>query len=158
MISARLLYEVSLALQALITLFLGLHDWIPLGALNDVKAVRAADSRARLLTVTLVGAVPSAIGLVASLAYFGRPYPGWLTIWLWATYGLLFLGLLRAWWIPYLWIPDPTRAARYRAMFGATHSFLPERNGIRPNTLHVMFHVATLLLLAVLALIAARST
>jgi hypothetical protein len=29
-------------------------------------------------------------------------------------------------------------------MFEATHAFLRERNGIRPNTLHVSLHVATL--------------
>jgi hypothetical protein len=29
-----------------------------------------------------------------------------------------------------------------------THSFLPERNGIVPNTLHVCFHVAVSIVLA----------
>jgi hypothetical protein len=43
-----------------------------------------------------------------------------------------------------------SRAARYQAMFGQTHAFLPERNGIRPNTLHVILHAATLTTLVVL--------
>ena len=36
-------------------------------------------------------------------------------------------------------------------MFGRTHAFLPERNGIRPNTLHVILQVATLTTLVLLA-------
>jgi hypothetical protein len=38
------------------------------------------------------------------------------------------------------------RAARYQAKFGRTHAFLPARDGIRPNTLHVILHVATLVI------------
>jgi hypothetical protein len=38
-------------------------------------------------------------------------------------------------------------------MFGATHAFLPERNGIRPNTLHILLHVSTTALLIVLAVL-----
>jgi hypothetical protein len=62
---------------------------------------------------------------------------------LWITYGLLVAGLLRAWWIPYLWKPEPERAARYQILFGDTHTFLPLRNGMAPNTLHTCFHAAT---------------
>lgn len=64
------------------------------------------------------------------------------------------MGELQAWWIPYFFRSDPARAARYQTMFGNTHAFLPERNGIRPNTLHIILHVATLATLAVLAVIA----
>jgi hypothetical protein len=41
-------------------------------------------------------------------------------------------------------------------MFGATHAFLPERHGIRPNTLHISLHVAMVGVLALLAAGAAR--
>jgi hypothetical protein len=101
--------------------------------------------------------VPFALGLAASVLYLGRPYPAWLLGWLWASYAALFLCELRAWWIPYLLIPEPARAARYQAMFGRTHAFLPVRNGMRPNTLHVILHAATLSTLVLLgALTAAR--
>jgi hypothetical protein len=59
------------------------------------------------------------------------------------SYTLLFLGQIRAWWIPYLLRPEPTRAARYQIMFGNTHSFLPSRNGMVPNTAHILLHLAT---------------
>jgi hypothetical protein len=71
-------------------------------------------------------------------------------MWLWITYGLFLLGLLRAWWIPDLVVPDPQRAARYQEIFANTRSFLPRRNGIVPDTLHTIFHfvvVATVLVL-----------
>jgi hypothetical protein len=65
---------------------------------------------------------------------------------------MLFAGELRAWWWPYLIRPEPDRAARYRGMFGKTSAFLPERNGIVPNTLHVALHAATAATLILLAL------
>lgn len=145
-----------LALQSFIVLFLALHDWIPLGSLNDLNGVRAAYPLTKRLIGTLIGLVPFAIGLAASAIHLGRAYPGWLCWWLWISYGLLFLGELRAWWIPYLLHPDPQRAARHHVMFGATHAFLPERNGMRPNTLHVILHAATFALLIVLAVLTAQ--
>jgi hypothetical protein len=143
-----------IALQAVQVAILWLHDWAPLAPFNDVAAVRAADSTARLVRVTLIQSLPYTVGLVFSLLDSSRGFPGWLWIWLWVSYGLLFLGELRAWWLPYLIRPEPERSARYRAMFGATHAFLPERNGIRPNTLHVVLHVCTAATLVVLEWIA----
>jgi hypothetical protein len=145
--------EVALiALQFYQVLFLWLHDWIPLGRLNNVAAVRAEDSFGRLVCVTIMQSLPFTIGLYFSLRHFGGRYPDWLVIYLWVSYGLIFLGQLRAWWVPYLFKPDPVRAARYEKMFGKTHAFLPFRNGIRPNTAHITLHVATALTLLVLAL------
>jgi hypothetical protein len=71
-------------------------------------------------------------------------------IWLWVSYGLLFIGQIRAWWVPYLLKPEPQRAERYRKMFGNTHSFLPERNGLVPNRLHALLHLATFATLLIL--------
>jgi hypothetical protein len=53
------------------------------------------------------------------------------------------------WWIPYFFgYGAEERVDRYQQMFGDTHSFLPEINGIVPNTLHVIFH--SLLLLCII--------
>lgn len=38
-------------------------------------------------------------------------------------------------------------------LFSGTYSFLPQRHGIVPNTLHVILHVSTVALLAVLAVV-----
>jgi hypothetical protein len=63
---------VLLFLQLFQVLFLWIHDWVPLGRLNDVTAVRNQDSFGRLLVVTLVQSVPWTIGLACSAWYLGR--------------------------------------------------------------------------------------
>jgi hypothetical protein len=143
-------------LQCFHVLFLGLHDWIPLGPLNDVKAVRDANPGRKLLAGTLISLIPFVFGLAASAIYLGRSYPLWLLWWLWVSYGLLFFGELKAWWIPYFFRPEPALAARYQVMFSNTHAFLPARNGIRPNTLHVILHTVTLATLVVLGAVTAH--
>ncbi len=134
-----------IVLQVLQVAFLWTHDWVPFGRLNDVAAVRRQDSTTRLIGVTLLQSVPYTIGLVASVACLAeaRPFPGWLWNWLWISYGILLVGQLNAWWVPYLLQPQPKRAVRYQAMFGNTRAFLPQRNGIVPNTLHCLLHATT---------------
>jgi hypothetical protein len=151
-ISAANLYVeiVLIVLQGFQVLFLWLHDWVPLGRLNDVKAVRSQDTAFRLVIVTLIQSMPFTIGLLFSLLYFGRLYPRWLSLWLWISYSAIFLGQIRAWWIPYLFRAEPKRAVRYQIMFGNTHHFLPTRNGLVPNTAHIMLHLATAATLATL--------
>jgi hypothetical protein len=139
-----------LALQGFQVAFLWIHDWIPLGRLNDVAAVRSQDTTARLAVVTLVQSVPFTVGLLFSALSYARPYPHWLVMWLWISYGALFAGQIRAWWVPYLLHEEPERAARYRQMFGRTHSFLPQHNGLVPNTAHILLHLATAATLVVL--------
>jgi len=142
------LFDVLLALQLFHLLFLVLHDWVPLGRLEAVRAADPVDKRVR---ITLIGAVPVALGFAASLAWVGRTYPMWLLDALAIMYAALLFGELRAWWIPYLVRPEPLRAARYQAVFGRTHTLFPARNGIRPNTLHVILHAATLATVILLA-------
>ena len=137
-------FYVLLALQAFHVSFLCLHDWIPLAPLNDVKAVRAASPGNELLKTTVVSALPFAFGFAASIVYLKTSHPSWIFWYLWISYGILFIGELRAWWIPYLVRPEPERAMRYAAMFGNTAGFLPEHNGIRPNALHLILHAVTL--------------
>jgi hypothetical protein len=134
---------ILLALQVFQVLFLWIHDWIPLGRLNDVAGVRSQDTTQHLVVVTLMQSVPFTIGLLFSVMHLGRTYPHWLYMWLWISYSLILVGQLRAWWMPYLVHAEPERAARYQIMFGKTHRFLPTRNGLVPNTAHIMLHLAT---------------
>jgi hypothetical protein len=41
-----------LVLQALQVVILWVHDWIPLGRLNDISAVRSQDTTQRLVVIT----------------------------------------------------------------------------------------------------------
>jgi hypothetical protein len=135
---------VFLGLQTIVVVFLLFHDWVPLGSLNNLAAIRREDSLARSIFATLLPAIPAAVGLFFSAEYFGEAYPHWLNMFLWITYGLFLIGVLRAWWIPYLFKSDPERAARYQIIFANTHTFLPNRNGMAPDTLHTCFHLVAL--------------
>jgi hypothetical protein len=136
--------------QLLVVLFIAVHDWIPLGRLSNRSGIRTADSTAKLLVTTVLSTLPFAVGLFESALHAGGPWPRWLGWYLWITYGLGIYGMLRAWWIPYLLWPDPVRARRYQQRFADTHAFLPQRNGIRPDTLHVGFHVVLITTFALL--------
>ncbi len=142
--------DALLALECFVVLFVSLHNWIPLGRLNDVKGVRAEFPGSKLVVTTLINFTPFAVGLAGTVYYFRRAFPGWLLWWLWISYGLAVYGSLKAWWIPYVFRRDPALVERYRVMHGSTHAFLPEHNGIRPNTLHVIFDVVTVAILIVL--------
>ena len=142
-----------LALQIFHVAFLLLHDWVPLGPLNDLAAVHAENHASKIVLSTLLSTLPFAIALLFSLHFQQRGYPHWLFLFLWIAYILLFVGELRAWWIPYLRGAKAERVARYEKMFGATHALLPVRNGIRINTLHVILHASTVTLLITLAVL-----
>jgi hypothetical protein len=108
------LEAILIALQTFQVLFLALHDWVPLGGLNDVAAVRSEIPTRNLLVATLIQTSFFAMGLFFSISCYGRSYPAWLNYWLWISYITLFIGEIEAWWIPYLVRPDPKRAARYQ--------------------------------------------
>jgi hypothetical protein len=139
--------------QCLVVIFIALHDWVPLGKLSNLAGLRAVDSRIKLMLGTAVSTLPFAAVLVASVLFAPAHYPKWLLWWLWATYLACAYGILRAWWIPYLGTPDPELVKRYRIRFAGTYGFLPERNGMRPDTLHVAFHALVAATLVILALV-----
>jgi hypothetical protein len=93
----------------------------------------------------VLSTLPYAVGLAASIYYTATRFPMWLMWLLWISYVTGLYGMLRAWWVPYLLLGDPVRAARYQSRFSQTHAFLPTRNGIRPDTLHVCFHAVFIL-------------
>jgi hypothetical protein len=143
-----------LALQALQVFILIFHDWIPLGRLNDVAAVRRQHGFRRVLIGTLINAIPFLLGLAASLYYADQPSQHWLWLYLIIAYGILFAGEIESWWLTYFFgYKEQARAEPYRIMFGNTHAFLPVRHGIVPNTLHCVLHGATLATLILLLML-----
>ncbi len=137
------LQATVVALQAVQVAILWTHDWLPLGRLNDVRAVRAADTTSRLVRITILQSLPFTLLLAWSAARLGHSWHVLLASLL-AAHAVLFAGELKAWWIPYAVGTDAARTERARAMFGNTHAFLPARHGIRPNTLHTILHASTL--------------
>jgi hypothetical protein len=142
-----------LVCQLLVVLFIALHDWIPLGKLSNIQGIRAADTTRKLLFVTALSTLPFAVAFVASIYYVKTHFPAWLLWLLWLSYGTGLYGMLRTWWLPYLFVKDPVRAERYRVRFAETHAFLPARNGIRPDTLHVSFHVVFVMAFVLLCIL-----
>ena len=140
--------EASIALQAWFMLFVALHDWVPLGRLTNRAGVRGVDSTGRLVWTTVWSTAPFALGLAWCVRY--APWPGWLVTYLWVIYWLAFGGAMMSWWVPYLFGATEEKKTRFRQRFAGTMSFLPERNGIRPDTLHVVFHASLLAILVLL--------
>ena len=62
--SSHALEIMFLALQAIVVVFLLFHDWIPLGRLNNLAAIRRQDTLLRRVFVTLLPGVPAGIGSV----------------------------------------------------------------------------------------------
>ncbi len=128
-----------------ILLFMIFHDWVPLGPLNDVSAVFAEQSLQEVITVALIGSVQILLLLGLVWWFRGRKYPLLAKLWLIIHQSSIFIGVLLAWWVPYFFnYGAEARAERYERLFGNTHSFLPEMNGITPNTLHFLFHLTLL--------------
>jgi len=143
--------RILLWLQGFQVTILLLHDWVPLPPLNDVRAARRGHPLHLIALGTVISSLLPSIGLALSVIYLKSTWPSWLHIYLLAAYGFLFVGELEAWWIPYLFWPQPKRAAQYEAMYSNTCAFLRPRNGIRINALHFVLHAATLATLLVLA-------
>lgn len=149
---ARPVTELALiAAQALQVTFLLLHDWVPLGRLSNLAAVRAIDSTSKLLWTTLLSALPYAAGLCFSITTFPA-WPMWLRTYLGCLYAVSLFAILFAWWIPYLSPADSARAERYRKRFAGTLTFLPKRHGFAPDALHTAYHLVVILTLILLML------
>ena len=142
---------ILIGAQAIQVVFLLLHDWIPLGRLTNLAAVRALDSTQKLFWTTLLSALPYAVGLGFSVADFPH-WPMWLHTYLEWLYGISLLAILRAWWVPYLSPSDSARAERYRTRFAGTITFLPKRHGFAPDALHTVYHGILLATFALLIL------
>ncbi|WP_313431963.1 hypothetical protein [Siminovitchia terrae] len=139
-----LLDWLYLGLQLLILLFLFTHDWISFGSLNDVEAVKQVKTTRELIIQTILNGAPFAPAFFFCSVYVGKAYPLLVKIFLNIYFPVLLIGAIWAWWIPYFFGTTPEKVQQYQWMFGKTHAFLPEMNGITPNTLHLVFHLALL--------------
>jgi hypothetical protein len=134
-------------------LFLGLHDWVPLGRWTDLPALRSQRSlKARILASVIMAAIQ---GIALYLNWSQSPHPSYgtrlFTLILYAAY---IPGMLRAWWLPYLFGVGLSEKfiADYKIMFGNTITWFPERNGITVNALHTVFHISVVVELILAAI------
>ena len=131
----------------LILVFMLVHDWVPLGSLNDIEAVKAVNTEDELIRTTVINAGSILIVIIITLLFVGKRYPKWARAWLIIHLLSILVMAMMAWWIPYFYGASDVLITRYGVLFGNTHVFLPERNGITPNTIHVIFHSILLMTL-----------
>ncbi len=130
-------------IQCVLFLFMTLHDWVDIPPFTNLKALRKAHSVKSRLIGSLVNGGLVLIPIIVSLLYIASPLPLWARILFVIIYGLITIGTITAWWIPYFvgryWLHgNKTGFEEYRN----THSFLPPRgDNIVPNTLHVILHI-----------------
>lgn len=129
----------------LILVFMLIHDWVPLGSLNDIEAVKVENTADELIKKTVINAGSILIVIIITLLFVGKRYPRWARAWLIIHLLAIMIGAAMAWWVPYFYGASDELITQYQVMFGNTHMFLPERNGITPNTIHVVFHSILLL-------------
>jgi len=141
-----------LALLLVHFLFLGLHDWIPLGRWTDLPALRSQRSlQARILASVIMAAIQ---GIALYLNWSQSPHPSYGTrLFTLILYIAYIPGILRAWWVPYIFGVGISEKfiADYKIMFGNTYTWLPERNGITVNALHTVFHLTVIIGLVIAA-------
>ncbi len=130
---------------AMILLFMIVQDLVPLGPFNDIQAIASVQSLNETLAVTMIGVVQILLLIGGVFLFIGKRYPIWVRIWLIVHPSCILFGAIMSWWIPYLFgIGAEEKVERYQIMFGDTHAFFPVMNGIVPNTLHTIFHLALL--------------
>jgi hypothetical protein len=117
------------------------HDWVPLGPLNDLPRQREQPLRMRLL-VEAGNVLPVAAILVLAAVFPTGRLPLGASIYL-AAYIVIFAVLAwLSWYRPYLFGSTPEREQAAAHEFGRTTQVLPRRGTrIRPNLMHVILHV-----------------
>lgn len=139
-----------IVLQVYMLLFLLLHDWVKIGPFTDPTGFGAENTLGEGIFQTVVNTLPILIGFALVLLYAGRAYSLGAKIYLLLLYPVYLFGEFQAWWLPYFFGTTLGRdynetVVRYQVMFGETHAFLPEMNGIVVNTAHVILHASTLI-------------
>jgi len=122
---------------------MALHDWIDMPPFTNLKALRKTHSFKFRLIGSFINAGLVLIPILVTLIYIASSLPFWARLLFTLIYGLITLGTITAWWIPYFgggyWVHrNKAGFEEYRN----THSFLPPRgNNIVPNTLHIILHI-----------------
>ncbi len=131
---------VFIILQIILLFFMTFHDWIHVPPLTDIRELEKHNSKKGRLINSWIFFVIVCIPLVLTWIY-QYAFQGWVLITIVNFYGLLSIGTIFSWWIPYFFgssIAHKTAFAEYRT----THRFLPARgDNIIPNTFHVILHV-----------------
>lgn len=124
-------------------LLLALHDLIHFPPFTNIKDLKAAESESRRFTDVAINGLCGLIPL-ALVVWYGSNQPAWSLRTIKGFYGLLLMGALLSWWVPYLF-GSPAEHRKAFEKFKNTHNFLPARGeNVVPNTFHVIMHIMML--------------
>jgi len=135
-----ILISSFILLQIILFFVITFHDWVHLPPLTDIRALEKNSSTKGRVINSLIFALFVLIPLALTWEY--APYfPTWALGVIIVFYGVLSLGTIASWWIPYFFGSPDTHKKAF-AEYENTHHFLPARgDNIVPNTFHVILHV-----------------
>ncbi|HSY51106.1 MAG TPA: hypothetical protein VLC46_20035 [Thermoanaerobaculia bacterium] len=129
------------------------HDWIDIPGWTTGSRVQAVVGRRKLLVASLINAIFPGMAVALAIIYWNRPVPRLVPDY-WILYcGVTVVSAIAMWYIPYFLGASEERKRDYGQMYAGTHHILPPRgDNLRPNLLHVCFHIlfAVNLILAIL--------
>lgn len=132
--------SLFIVLQLILLFFMTFHDWVHLPPLTNIRDLEKNSTQlGRFINSTLFFFLIF-IPLMLTITYQSN-FPIWVLIVLISFYGLLTLGTIFSWWVPYFFGSSDQHRMNF-AEYKNTHHFLPAiSNNIIPNTLHVILHV-----------------
>ncbi|MGE3557312.1 MAG: hypothetical protein AB7M93_30845 [Candidatus Obscuribacterales bacterium] len=128
-------------IQAVLILFMALHDWVRAAPLNDIDALAKEDSVMKRLIGSAINTGWVLVPFIVTLVYFPGPYPEWATGLFLAFYVGLTAGTILSWWIPYFFGSSPEHKRAFRKFAKTHHCLPPIKDHVVPNTLHILLHL-----------------
>lgn len=136
----RSLLLFFIVIQGSLAIFMALHDWIKIPPFTDIEALKKHHSASGRFITSVINTSFVLFPLILTWIY-SPAMPFNIALTLTVIYGVLTVGTLCAWWIPYLFGSSEAHKAGF-AEYKNTHRFLPSRgDNVIPNTLHVILHV-----------------
>ncbi len=127
-------------LQVVLLLFMTFHDWVHLPRLLDMGEMEKHSTKLGRVINSFIFFLLIAVPLCLTWVYQPH-YPLWVKIVLVSIYGLLTMGTIFSWWVPYFFGSSDQQKKGF-AEYKKTHHFLPARgDNVIPNTFHVILHL-----------------
>lgn len=135
------LIPVFIVVQIILLFCITLHDWIHVPPLTNMRELEKHSTRLGRIINSTVFFFFVFIPLLLTWLY-QLIYPFWVIFVMTCFYGLLTLGTIVSWWIPYFFGSYTEEFKKAFAEYEDTHHFLPPiGDHVIPNTLHVLLHV-----------------
>jgi hypothetical protein len=129
-----------IVLQIVLLFFMTFHDWVHLPPLTDIRELEKHSSQKGRLISSAIFFLIVFIPLLLTILY-RNSFPVWALITIATSYGLLTVGTIFSWWVPYFFGSSEKHKADF-AEYRNTHHFLPARSdNVIPNTFHVILHI-----------------